>query len=644
MKSFLVLYFTLVIICFGHSMVLAQSPAGISSNLNLWLKANTGVTGTTTVTNWTDNSTQTNNATGSAPAPSYITTGSTLFNYNSYLQFTAASSQMLSLTAAKNPLGSGTQARTFYTVTFPSSAADENTVIGQGTNATGTTNQGRHLRYITNTNRLIVDTDGRVRGSASATNSRPFIATFSVAASETQALSASSFGAINGVTTSITSYSNGSANSSINTASTLAQIGHRPAETNYFDGRIAEIISYPGIQHSATQRQQVESYLAVKYGITMTNNYLNSAGSTIFTVASPYNNNIIGIARDDNSGLIQRQSHNYDDSARVYLSTLTANNTSNTGTFLTNNQYILMGANTSRLRATSASMSEMPLGLFSRISREWKVTNTGFTGTFNWDVTLESGIGGLNASDLRLLVDTDGNFSDATTYSSLSGLTFSVSGNKVSVSGISIIMIPTGTTRFITLASSASTTPLPVAWLNFKGYAQNEGVILQWNVASETNNAKFTVERSLDGIHYEAIATITGKGTTSQQSPYSYTDTNPLVATAYYRIQQTDVTGESSYSSVISISYTSTRPATQFTVFPNPARSTDSISLSFEGTIPAYTDYTIYDFSGHILSSDKLETSDTGIFTMNTQLIKGMYLVRLTGEGVESKFQKLIIE
>ncbi|HEV3251167.1 MAG TPA: hypothetical protein VGZ71_09470, partial [Puia sp.] len=83
---------------------------------------------------------------------------------------------------------------------------------------------------------------------------------------------------------------------------------------------IPEVITY-NRELSPAEKLQVESYLAIKYGTTLdisVSNYENSAGSSVYdnTILS-YWNNIIGISRDDNSALIQKQSHNFDDSVRI---------------------------------------------------------------------------------------------------------------------------------------------------------------------------------------------------------------------------------------------------------------------------------------------------------------------------------------
>ena len=88
------------------------------------------------------------------------------------------------------------------------------------------------------------------------------------------------------------------------------------ARNGELDANIAEIIYYTS-EDTGTGRQQIESYLALKYGITLDQttetDYLASDGTTKMwdatgTTTSGYNNNIFGIGRDDNSGLNQKVS------------------------------------------------------------------------------------------------------------------------------------------------------------------------------------------------------------------------------------------------------------------------------------------------------------------------------------------------
>ena len=76
-----------------------------------------------------------------------------------------------------------------------------------------------------------------------------------------------------------------------------------------FKGLVPEVIAYDRVLNS-TERLQVASYLALKYGITLTEpsaTYLNSAGQKLWNGYDypAWHRNIAGICRDDTSGLYQ---------------------------------------------------------------------------------------------------------------------------------------------------------------------------------------------------------------------------------------------------------------------------------------------------------------------------------------------------
>lgn len=91
------------------------------------------------------------------------------------------------------------------------------------------------------------------------------------------------------------------------------QIGQLPSGLTIpvkpFKGIVPEIIAYDRVLNSQ-ERLQVASYLAIKYGITITEptaQYYNSAGQLIWDgeLYSSFHHNVAGIARDDSSGLLQ---------------------------------------------------------------------------------------------------------------------------------------------------------------------------------------------------------------------------------------------------------------------------------------------------------------------------------------------------
>jgi len=402
-----------------------------------------------------------------------------------------------------------------------------------------------------------------------------------------------------------------------------------------FDGSIAEIAGFSQV-FDANQILRVESYLAIKYGITLDNtaggasgDYVASDGTTLLwdaSASSAYHRDVIGIGRDDESALAQKQSRTADDTTRIYIDALSVNNATNGGNFSSDIQFLMIGHNGEEMCSTG-DMTELPTGIFSKLQREWKVSNTNFNDTFGVDLILNScaDLTAINTADLRLLIDDDSDFRDATIYSSTDGISFSNASGVISIRGISTAQVPQGATRFMTLASNNLETPLPIELVFFEGkLLENRQVELFWQTATETNNAFFTVEKSADGEDWIELARLAGAGNTTLARNYATIDTIPYLGLTYYRLKQTDFDGSFAYSEVIVVLVS---PNEQINIYPNP---TERFVL-LEGVELKAEDITILDAQGvdltkdviiQHLGKDKLkidfQEANRGIYIVNT--------------------------
>ena len=118
------------------------------------------------------------------------------------------------------------------------------------------------------------------------------------------------------------------------------------------------------------------------------------------------------------------------------------------------------------------------------------------------------------------------------------------------------------------LSMGCLTTPMPIELVDFHGSNAGSENILEWATASEQNSDHFTVERSADGGHFEAIHQVNGAGNSSWLIDYMVTDEAPLQGVNYYRLRTTDVDGSERLSDVITV-YTA--HGTAIAVHPNPA-------------------------------------------------------------------------
>jgi hypothetical protein len=108
--------------------------------------------------------------------------------------------------------------------------------------------------------------------------------------------------------------------------------------------------------------------------------------------------------------------------------------------------------------------------------------------------------------------------------------------------------------------------PLPVGLINFKANLTEENTVeLNWSTASETNNASFTIEHSMDGLTWQDIGSVVGGGNSSDLLDYVMIDRNPSEGLNYYRLKQCDFSGRICHSDIRSIEVLFERD-----IYPNP--------------------------------------------------------------------------
>lgn len=109
------------------------------------------------------------------------------------------------------------------------------------------------------------------------------------------------------------------------------------------------------------------------------------------------------------------------------------------------------------------------------------------------------------------------------------------------------------------IMDTAANTLLPVELLSLNALMNRNDVEVSWKTASETNNAGFEVQRSLDNKDFTAVGTMKGAGNSNRVLTYTFTDMDAagLVkqnSVVYYRIKQTDFDGKSSISPGVPVS------------------------------------------------------------------------------------------
>ncbi|AXY73761.1 hypothetical protein D3H65_07125 [Paraflavitalea soli] len=404
----------------------------------------------------------------------------------------------------------------------------------------------------------------------------------------------------------------------------------------FYDGGIAEIITYANTSHGTTTREKVETYLGIKYGVTLGHNYRASDNTIVWNVATnaAYNNNIIGIARDDNGALLQKQSRSTStnpDIMTIYIGpSETVNQATNTGTFTAGDKsYFIVGHNNGLPYASYTVLGDRPTGICCRIGREWLVQKTNFTNTdvklkFNFDA-ITPGYVSLNTSDLRLLVDADGDFTNATILTTPT-ISITTSG------GVAIVTVPASvfnSTPYLTLGSISTNTSLPLVLKSFSGLCREQTVQVKWTTATNVIG-DFSVERSSDKVNFSAAGTVKPNASGN----YVWTDQSPLPGTIYYRLKTVNENGMVLYSPIITVNSCNT---TSILLSTNAVTNESTLMLQLSQN--SLTEITLFDLMGRrsdVAGLTGKRSMEKGVHYIPVNIpgtVAGMYLLHVVVNG-----------
>jgi hypothetical protein len=186
-------------------------------------------------------------------------------------------------------------------------------------------------------------------------------------------------------------------------------------------------------------------------------------------------------------------------------------------------------------------------------------------------------------------------------------------------------------------AIGANSNALPVKLIYFNGKRSDADVLLTWVTASETDNAGFTLERSTDGKSFEKVTYVEGKGNTNETTTYGWTDKDAFAASGsrivYYRLVQTDFSGEETISQVVSITANSDEDIIT-ALYPNPF--SNDLTFTIDSKLATAAKVVVADIAGKKVmeSTHNLLTGMNTIETTSLEnLPKGVYMVQLTVNG-----------
>ncbi|GAA3622468.1 LamG-like jellyroll fold domain-containing protein [Flavivirga jejuensis] len=410
------------IVNFIYTPTQTEGPGGITTNLELWLKADSGVEEATSdaaentdpVLNWLDNTISNNDATQitGTNKPTY-TDG--VLNFNPVIDFDGDD-------LLQTPAITTNSDMTVFTV-----AEGQSGVQKQILNLNGGDNIIIEYLDATPTFRARmydgVNT-GEISTSTDVADGTTYIANYDVYSNTDSELF------ING------SSVGKDATNAYAPTSPIANIGGHPSNTaKRWDGGIAEVIVYNG-SITNTERDKIESYLAIKYGVTLGTNgtsqdYVDSDGRVIWDQLDNvgFNYNVTGIGQDDVAELNQKQSKsiNTTDDITIGIKDIATNNSTNTNSFLADKTFLMWGHDDGATTATTDITKDFGAGTgvtssvsVTPIIRKWKMVVTDSVPTIKLSIP-ESMVSATNAGgeEYVMIVADDASFTTNVTSATM---------------------------------------------------------------------------------------------------------------------------------------------------------------------------------------------------------------------------------
>jgi hypothetical protein len=138
-----------------------------------------------------------------------------------------------------------------------------------------------------------------------------------------------------------------------------------------------------------------------------------------------------------------------------------------------------------------------------------------------------------------------------------------------------------GYTSFGNFAQSSGPTGLPVELINLQATpVNNQYINVEWATSVEVDNQGFELQRSADGVNFEALAWIDGAGNSLSEQYYTYDDRDAMPNVMYYyRLKQVDFNQSYDFTPVVQAMLTASSTLHVGEFFPNPSFDFSQIQI-----------------------------------------------------------------
>lgn len=192
----------------------------------------------------------------------------------------------------------------------------------------------------------------------------------------------------------------------------------------------------------------------------------------------------------------------------------------------------------------------------------------------------------------------------------------------------------TYTSSVLYVVEQFSSSALPVELTRFEAARTSSGVLLEWDTATETNNAGFEVQHKTESGSWSTLSFVKGAGTTSTAESYTYTAENLKYGTHQFRLVQVDQDGSRTEKGPVEIDVSLDSAYEISKVSPNPVRQAGSLDLVVKtGQNVTVQLYDVLGRSHGTLLDRQVPAGQTETVRIDAaRLSSGQYFLRVRGE------------
>ncbi len=178
-------------------------------------------------------------------------------------------------------------------------------------------------------------------------------------------------------------------------------------------------------------------------------------------------------------------------------------------------------------------------------------------------------------------------------------------------------------------------TQLPVEMVSFEGLFEDDAIVLNWETATELNNAGFEVEHAIRNGEFQSVGYVAGAGTISEAQSYTFKIDDVEFGNQSFRLKQIDFDGTAVYSEVLELTRELVDGYLLEDAYPNPFNPQTQFNLLVAED--QQIDVGVYNIQGQRVATifnGLLGGQQWHKMTFNSgSLTSGTYLIHSVGQG-----------